>query len=183
MIAALHGALEAFRLEKLNDSGLPEHVSFRNVPLNARLNLPQDKVYRGIAYRVNKAHGQWTSTVTDRAGVVIARIDQPEHDEAALVRDNIFLALSPERQNQFRALYAYCNPRPMVNLLAGDEPEIVAGTITFRCTSENLFGGVIETIYQMRNMLLHGELKPDPAALACFAPAYQLLRRMLQECR
>ena len=71
----------------------------------------------------------------------------------------------------------------MVNLLAGTEPPILAGTITFRCTCEDLFGGIIETIYRMRNMLLHGELKPDPRALACYAPAYHIVRRMLQECR
>lgn len=60
---------------------------------------------------------------------------------------------------------------------------IVAGTISFPRTCDDLFGGVIVTIYRMRNMLLHGELKPDPAALACYEPAYRLLRRMLQECR
>jgi len=35
----------------------------------------------------------------------------------------------------------------------------------------------------MRNMLLHGELAPDPQALAGFEPAFHRLRRMLRECR
>lgn len=183
MLAELHGALEAFRLETVNDLGITEHVSFRSVPLNRRVQLPQRDGYRGVSYRVDKPHGVWTSTVTDKAGVEVARIEQPEYDAAALERDNGFVRLSDERQRRLRVLYADCNPRPMVNLLVGNEPEIVAGTIAFRCTCEDLFGGIIETIYRMRNMLLHGELSPDPAALACYAPAYHMLRRMLRECR
>lgn len=179
----MHGALEGFRLEAVNDAGVTEHVSFRNVPLNRRLQLPQRDNYRGVTYRVDRPGGVWTSTVGDRAGVEVARIEQPEYDEAALARHNDLLRLSAERQGRLRALYADCNPRPMVNLLIGDEPEIVAGTITFHCTCEDLFGGIIETIYRMRNMLLHGELSPDPAALGCYAPAYYILRRMLQDCR
>lgn len=183
MLAELHGALEAFRLETMNDAGELEHVSFRSVPLNRRVQLPQRDNYRGVTYRVDKPGGVWTSTVTDRAGVEVARIEQPEYDAASLARHNDLLRLSEERQRRLRVLYADCNPRPMVNLLVGTEPEIVAGTIAFRCNCEDLFGGIIETIYRMRNMLLHGELSPNPAALACYAPAYHILRRMLRECR
>jgi hypothetical protein len=136
-----------------------------------------------VNYCVDRRNGAWLSTVTDSSGTEAAHIEQPNYDLAALIADQGFLALSGERQNRLRALYVYCNPRPMVNLLIGTEPEIQAGTIKFRCTPEDLFGGIVETIYRMRNMLLHGELNPHPSALASYAPAYQLLRRMLQECR
>lgn len=182
-VGALHGALEGFRLETVNDVGAIEQVSFRSVPLNRRVQLPQTSSYYGFAYSVNRHSGMWISTVENKGGTEIARVEQPEYDEAAFAGHADLQNLSARQQASFRALYADCNPRPMVNLLVGTEPEIVASTIVFRCTCEDLFGGIIETIYRMRNMLLHGELSPDPAALACYAPAYHILRRMLQECR
>lgn len=182
-LADLHRALEAFRLETMNDAGELEQVSFRAVPVRSRVALPQTNSYRRISYCVDRRNGTWTSTVTDASGTQAANIVQTSYDAAALVADQGFLALTAERQNRLRALYIYCNPRPMLNLLTGTEPEIRAGTINFRCMPEDLFGGIVETLYRMRNMLLHGELNPHPAALACYAPAYHLLRRMLQECR
>lgn len=182
-IGALHGALDGFRLETVNDAGVTEHVSFRSVPLNRRQQLPQTSSGYGITYSVNRVSGVWISVVKNGAGTEIARIEQLDYDETDFAAHGDFMALSHTQQGRFRALYADCNPRPTVNLLTGAEPPIKAGTIEFRCADEDLFGGVIETIYRMRNMLLHGELKPDPQALACYAPAYYILRRLLQECR
>lgn len=182
LIANLHGTLESFRLETMH-KGAIEHVSFRSVPLRNGKPLPQSSTYSRITYQVTKANGQWISTVTNRSGVETARIEQADYDLAIFQAHGNFVALPTTGKGQLRALYIDCNPRPMSDLLTGNEPAIVAGTIHFRCTCEELFGGVIETIYRMRNMLLHGELKPDAAALACYEPAYRLLRRMLKECR
>lgn len=182
MIANLHGSLEAFRLETMH-KGNVEHVSFRSVPLRNGKALPQTNNYRRLTYEVGKANGVWTSIIRNIGGIEITRVVQPDYDLAGLQAEPNFIGLSNERRGQLRALYMDCNPRPMTDLLTGNEPPIVAGTIYFRCTCEELFGGIIETIYRMRNMLLHGELKPDAAALACYEPAYRLLRRMLQECR
>lgn len=182
-IAALHGALERFRLETLHDDVL-EHVSFRSVPLKRGEQLPSQDVYRTITYKVAKSKQTgWTVTVANKSGAVIATIVQLDYDFDAFTLNPAYLALSPERRTRTRALYARCTPRPLSDLLKGTEPPITAGTIQFRCSCEDLFGGVIETLYRMRNMLLHGELKPNPAALACYEPAYYLLRAMLRAVR
>lgn len=179
-IAALHGALEAFRLETMHGDAV-EHVSFRSVPLTRGPTNAITDTYRTVTYRVERSHKKYVSSVTSKTGVLAAQVQQDDYDLAALMADAAVVALSNERKGRLRALYLAYDPRPMANLLGGSEQAITAGTTQFRCSCEDLFGGVIVTIYRMRNMLLHGELKPDPQALACYEPAYRLLRQMLQE--
>jgi hypothetical protein len=181
-IAALHGALEGFRLETTHGEKL-EHVSFRSVPLGRGPTAPIEDTYRTVRYKVERANKKFVATVMSCNGNLLARVEQEEFDPAALMADGDVIALSLERRSRIRALYLRYNPRPMTDLLNGMEPAIMAGTISFKCTCDDLFGGVVLTIYRMRNMLLHGELKPHQSALACYEPAYRLLRRMLQEIR
>jgi hypothetical protein len=182
LIAAFHGALEAYQLET-DYKGRVETVSLRSVPIHPPKRLPNKWSYSGWEYEVSKGNKPWVSTVSNRAGNEVLRIEQDVYDLSSLVADEQFGWRSPAQQGVLKALYEECNPRPMTDLLSGDETPIKAHTITFGCTCEELFGGIVETIYRMRNMLLHGELKPHDAALACYQPAYHLLRRMLRECR
>lgn len=181
-LASLHAALEGFRLE-VRHKGRLEHVSFRSVPIGQPKSLPQDVVHNSITYRVEKGASQWITTVLNRAGHEQLRISQSEHNLTDLQGIPGFSRLPPAQAAQLRALYKDCDPRPMVDLLSGSEPPIMASTISFRATCQDVFAGTIQTIYRMRNMLLHGELAPDPQALAGFEHAFHLLRRMLRECR
>ena len=182
LVAALHGALEAYRLETIYKGKL-ETVSLRSVPIKPAQRLPYGWTHNGFTYEVLRQNQQWISRIANRAGVDVLRIEQDVYDLQNMTNDSRFQVIRPAQQGQMRAAYLACTPRPMTDLIAGDEPPIRAGTITFGCTCEELFGGIVETIYRMRNMLLHGELKPHDAALACYQPAYHLLRRMLRECR
>lgn len=182
LVAAFHGALEAYRLETIY-KGNVEVVSLRSVPIRSTQRLPYGWSHNGFTYEISRPNQLWVSRVSNRAGAEVCRIEQQDYDLAAMTADGRFQALRPAQQGQMRAAYGACNPRPMIDLLSGNERPIRAATITFGCTCEDLFGGIVETIYRMRNMLLHGELKPHDAALACYQPAYHLLRRMLRECR
>lgn len=166
LIAALHGALEGYRLET-ECRGKLETISFRSVPTHDSEALPYSYCYSGCTYRIAKANKQWISTVTNRAGAEVVRIEHDDYSERALIDDDQFGSLSVTQQSQLKACYQWCNPRPLADLLNNEEPAIRVGTINFTCTCEDLFGGIVETIYRMRNMLLHGELKPHDAALAC----------------
>lgn len=179
-IANLHGALEAHRLETRHKNRL-EHVSFRAVPIGQPKTLPQQTVYRNVTYRLERV-GQWKSIVRTGGGVEIFAFEQADYSLADLEAAPGFAALSAERAGQLRSLYKECDPRPMLDLLNAGGPAVPIGTATFRASCEQLFAGTIQTIYRMRNMLLHGELAPDPAALAGFEHAFHLLRRMLREC-
>jgi hypothetical protein len=49
----------------------------------------------------------------------------------------------------------------------------------FRCGKDVLFAGVAEVLYEMRCILFHGELAPTKEAVACYEPAFRLVRRFL----
>ena len=49
----------------------------------------------------------------------------------------------------------------------------------FQCSAEDLLSGLVETVYAMRNALLHGEVDPDKQVLACFEPAYRIVMQFL----
>ena len=87
--------------------------------------------------------------------------------------------LSMAQRTTLRQLYAGCNPRPMRDLLRGGADRLQIGTMEFQCTAEELLAGLIETLYAMRNALLHGEVDPDPRVLACYEPAYRIVMRFL----
>ena len=58
--------------------------------------------------------------------------------------------------------------------------EIKCGAYGFNCGKEALFAGVVETVYQMRCTLFHGELIPTKDAVSCYEPAFRIVRRFLE---
>jgi hypothetical protein len=62
-----------------------------------------------------------------------------------------------------------------MEMATGSSPAI----LSFECTDHQLFAGLIEIIYFMRNVLLHGELQPHEQAFAAYEPAYRIVMRLL----
>jgi hypothetical protein len=179
LIAELHKSLEQFRIEVMNESDVLEQITFSSVAIRRRLSLPQSKTSNSIIYTVNKQSGQWISTVANRTGLITTTITQTEYEESGLITHPQYAALSPTKQGHLRGLYQACCPRPLSNLLTGTERPIVAGEQSFRCMSEELFFGLVEVIYALRNSLLHGELQPDERAFKSYEPAYRIVMRFL----
>lgn len=179
LIADLHRFLEKYGIEVVREGDVLERITFTSVSIRPRLSLPQTATSRAITFSVNKQNGQWISTVSNRAGAVTATITQADYDEAGLVVHSQYVGLSQTMQGHLRGLYQTCCPRPMSNLLVGAERPIVAGDMEFRCTSEELFFGLVEVIYALRNSLLHGELQPDEKAFRAYEPAYRIVMRFL----
>lgn len=71
----------------------------------------------------------------------------------------------------------------MTDLMSGSSGPIRAGDVEFRCSDTQLFAGLIEIIYAMRNALLHGELQPHDQAFATYEPAYRIVMRFLDALR
>lgn len=67
----------------------------------------------------------------------------------------------------------------MTDLVLGGGPQLEAGSVVLQCTPADLLAGLVETIYTMRNALLHGEVDPDPLVLACYEPAYRIVMTFL----
>lgn len=180
LVAELHRRLEDYHIEVAREDETLERITFTQVSIRQRLNLPQSSVSRAITFTVAKQNGSWISTVTNRNGQVTATISQPEYDEAALITHPDFTVLSTTKRSHLQGLYQTCCPRPMSDLLSGTERAILAGDFQFRCSSEELFFGLIEVVYALRNSLLHGELQPDERAFQTYEPAYRIVMRFLQ---
>ena len=184
LIRDLHVCLDTFHIEVTKNDVL-ERISFRTVYLGRVANIPQSLDYMQMRYRVDKVNRQWKSTICSIANPadVRADIDQAEYDVAGLQAHQHFYGLSQNQRSRLLGLYQQCNPRPLTDLFAGDGDRIAAGDVDFRCTDQELFSAVIEVVYAMRNVLVHGELQPHEQAFAAYEPAYRIVMKFLDALR
>ena len=178
----LHQCLDAIYLEITRNDGGTERISFRSVCISAKP-LQKSRIERyGQEFRAARI-GRREIEVTVKSvstGAVRFEYRQPRYDPddlyAAAERES---RLSAAQRTTLRRFYGECNPRPMSDLLHGEEPPLRIGGIEFHCTSEALFSGLVETIYSMRNALFHGEVDADTQLLACYEPAYRIVMQFL----
>ena len=180
LVRDLHVCLDSFHIEITRDETV-ERISFRSICLGRGATLPQSSKSYGLRYRVEKANGLWRSTVCSDANPTTIRavIEHTSFDVAALQDHTQYAVLSIAQRSTLLALYKRCNPRPMTDLISGSGGPISAGDVDFRCSDIQLFVGLIEIIYAMRNALLHGELQPHGQAFAAYEPAYRVILRFL----
>jgi hypothetical protein len=180
LIRDLHVCLDSFHIEVMRDE-VVERISFRSVCLGRGVNLPQTTNAYGLRYAVEKANGQWKSTVRSDANAadVRAEILQDSFDVDGLQGHERFGWLSGAQRATLLGLYRRCDPRPMTDLFAARDIHIAAADVEFRCTDQQLFEALIEVIYGLRNTLLHGELQPHEQAFAAYEPAYRIVMKFL----
>lgn len=116
LIADLHRLLESYQIEVAREDDVLERITFTSVAIRQRVQLPQFIVRHAVTFTVDRQHGQWISTVTNRGGQVTATITHADYDEIQLIMHPQYAGLSAAKQGQLRALYQFCCPRPMSNL-------------------------------------------------------------------
>ncbi|WP_460081595.1 hypothetical protein [Pseudomonas sp. H3_H05] len=162
--------------------GVNEQISLRSVCIAPR-HFNRERIERsGQEYKAEKiAGGSIQITVASvRNGNVKLQHVQAQYDPNAVYGLPDFSAnLSESQQTTLRQFYDGCNPRPMRDLLRGGADRLQIGAMEFQCTPDELLSGLVETIYAMRNALLHGEVDPDPRVLACYEPAYRIVMMFL----
>lgn len=184
LIRDLHVCLDSFHIEVTHGESV-ERISFRTVCLGRGAVLPQTSEAYGLRYRVEKASGRWRSTVCSSADAtdIRATIEQESFDDGDLQTHVQYGWLSLAQRSNLLALYKQCNPRPLTNLVVGSGDIIAIGDLEFRCIDTQLFAGLVEIIYAMRNALLHGELQPHPQAFEAYEPAYRIVMRFMDALR
>jgi hypothetical protein len=162
--------------------GVNEQISLRSVCI-APKHFNRERIERsGQEYKAERvAGGSIQVTVASiRNGNVKLQHVQLQYDPNEVYGSPGFAAnLSEAQQTNLRQFYDGCNPRPMRDLLRGGADRLQLGAMEFQCTTEELLSGLVETIYAMRNALLHGEVDPDPRVLACYEPAYRIVMLFL----
>ena len=177
----LHHSLDAIRFE-VTRKNMNERISLRSVCINPRPLQLEQRVRRGHEFKAARIQGGAIEiTVRSlRTGQVRFQHTQREYDaNAVYVLRGFSQDLSPAQRTTLRQFYDGCNPRPMHDLVQGDGPPLVIATMQFQCHPEELLAGLVETIYAMRNALLHGEVDADVQVLACYEPAYRIVMQFL----
>ena len=176
----LHRSLDAIHLE-VRRREVNERISFRSVCLRHKP-LQQERLERnGQEYKVVRVRGGAIEiTITAiRTTRVRFLYRQDQYEPSAVYARPELRDLSATQRTTLRQFYDDCNPRPKVDLVMGGGPALTIGTTQFQCTKEDLLAGLVETIYAMRNALLHGEVGPDGEVLACYEPAYRIVLQFL----
>ncbi|QZQ51229.1 hypothetical protein K6L24_05430 [Erwinia persicina] len=180
-ISDLQSRLDGIHFE-VTRKGVNEQISLRSVCI-APKHFNRERIERnGQEYKAEKiAGGDIQISVTSvRTGMVKFVHVQALYEPNSVYGHADFTAnLSNAQQTTLRQVYDGCNPRPMRDLLRGGTGRLQVGTMEFQCTSEELLSGLIETIYTMRNALLHGEVHPDSKVLSCYEPAYRIVMLFL----
>lgn len=180
-ISDLQIGLDGIHFEVMR-KGVREQISLRSVCI-APKHFQRDQIERsGQKFQAEKIlGGSIQITVTSvRNGSVKFQQVQTQYDPNAIYASPEFTAnLSGAQQTTLRQFYDGCNPRPMRDLLRHEVERLQIGAMEFQCTPEDLLAGLVETIYVMRNALLHGEVDPDPRVLACYEPAYRVVMKFL----
>lgn len=181
-VGDLHIRLDAIHFEVTRKNGAQERVSLREVCLRPKPLGNETMTRNSHEYRAQKiAGGDIEITVTAQASGAI----RFQHTQAEYLPNDVYALpaftanLSGAQQNNLRRFYDDCNPRPMTDLVLGGGPALQAGSVTLQCQPAELLAGLVETIYTMRNALLHGEVAPDPEVLACYEPAYRIVMTFL----
>jgi len=184
-IALLHDRLEGYELF-CGKGAEKTRISFTNVFLRERAPLVQTTNYYGYAFRVERLANKQVNTEVKKvsSGVVVFQHNQANYAPADLeVQAGFAQNLTTTQQGVLRQTYSQVSPNWIENLLSYQDPsssvEIDCGAYKFKCGKEALFAGMVESLYQMRCILFHGELAPSRDAIACYEPAYRLVRRFL----
>lgn len=180
-ISDLQTRLDAIHFE-VNRKGVNEQISLRTVCISPK-NFQRERIERSAyEYKAEKIAGgdiQITVTATRTNDVRLQHVQARYEPNAVYALPDFMANLSEAQQTNLRQFYDGCNPRPKRDLLRGPGGPLPIGTMEFRCTGEELLAGLVETIYAMRNALLHGEVDPDPRVLSCYEPAYRIVMRFL----
>lgn len=179
-IGDLHHRLERYHIHSAHGGGW-ERVTFTSVFLRTRVPAPVSQSRYGWTHSVTPGggnHAQLT-VIVQRNGTMALTLTQARYDITELQSHADFQRLSANKQGILLAVYRQMNPRIIANLTDHEGPCISCGAYSFRCSHEDLFAGLCEVLYSMRCSLFHGELVPDREAVACYEPAYRIIKRFL----
>lgn len=182
-IGLLHHRLERYELHSGKDSEKVQ-ITLCNVYLQDKGPFSEPLQRNGITFLVERQAGGQMRIDVRRGTTIKLQHTQNKFDLADLESQTAYQSLNTNQQITLRQLYSRAAPKWIANLMTHRDldpntREIKCGAYPFNCGRDALYAGVVEVIYQMRCTLFHGELIPTKEAIACYEPAYRLVRRFL----
>jgi len=159
---------ESFVVE-LDRSCLEQRKEVRNIKYYVKLTLTKDKITYVIA------------TVKNSSSNTLLNYNHSIYDINHLLDDDNFKRLTDNQKDNIQALYREANPKKPTCFLTTDESNYIKiGSYKFINDTELLFKGLVEILYNLRNVLFHGQIIPDKNTNQVYEPAYKILKMLLQ---
>ena len=116
-------------------------------------------------------------TVKDSSGTIIFSKNITIKEERDTLDDIWFDGLSSAQKNTLNGFIA--ESKPIHNLLTSDSDYLEIGRFKFVNNTNLIARAIIETLYQLRNSLFHGEITPDLETQEVYKPAYLILMSII----
>jgi hypothetical protein len=147
--------------------------------------LIQRDAYNGINYYVELtlSRNEITrvlSTVVNGARRNLLNYNHTEYNLAHLRADRTFGNLSRVQKSFLEEKFNDANPFKPVNLLSANPADSVqVGQYHLINDPTLIYKGVIEMLYNLRNVLFHGQIIPNKDTNTVYEPAYKILRMIV----
>ena len=185
-IGLLHNRLDGYELH----GGIGDHkkrITLCDVFLRENPPIVVAHTLRGYKFQIERQANKHVrvNVEHDKKARVVLQHSQSAFDLANLEAQPAFGQLTLSQKGFLRQLYCQAAPHWFENLTTykdqdANTREIECGAYSFNCGKDALFAGVVEVVYQMRCTLFHGELAPTKKAVACYEPAFRLVRLFLE---
>lgn len=148
--------------------------------------LIQEALYKGIKYYVHltltkKEITKVLATVVNGAKRTLLNYNHIEYNLAHLRADRAFGKLSRVQNSFLEQKFNDSNPFKPVNLLSVNLADsIKVGQYHLINDPILIYKGVIEMLYNLRNVLFHGQIIPNKDINTVYEPAYKILRMIVQ---
>jgi hypothetical protein len=197
-LSALHFALQQTQLD-----GTDGRISFNEIVKERNpANLINNESLQGTKYFLKREDGTRLGQVTsmqvhlkDRNNNTFCSYNHTEYDLEHFQTSPAFEALSERRKENARYCFQRLHPIVVIDSIQDATKIEESPRNYYQCDSHyfvrdtgnpNCFGHVvcralIETLYQLRNQLFHGELLPNESIQPIYKNAYFLLKMILEK--
>jgi hypothetical protein len=181
-LANLHQHLERYHLH--NRDG--QRISFTSFYLERNPNVVQQGTNNSIKFKVDATRTKANNIVTavrvtvEKSNGDVISMTQSEYGWSDLEQKTEFQWLSPTQVTNLRFYYEAASPRRLVDLTNTQQGSVPIGSFQFCNNPAHIFAGMIEVIYDLRNLLFHGELIPSQDTNEIYGAAYAVLRELIR---
>jgi len=196
-LSALHHALQQNQLD-CNDG----RISFHEIVKQRKAENQINETFSGTRYFLERTDGRRLGEVTEMkviltsgSGGAILNYQHTEYDLEHLQADRNYQNLTQTRRENTRIRFQRLEPIEVIDSIR-DISDLQKGPLNYyecdaynfkrdpnetSCCGHIICKAVIETLYQLRNQLFHGELIPNQAAQPIYQNAYFLLKMILEK--
>jgi hypothetical protein len=146
-----------------------QNDSYNSINYEVRLTLSGSVITKSIA------------TVISSTSRTLLNYSHTDYDLHHLRSDRSFGRLSGIQRQFLEQKFRDANPFKPINLLSGDPTNCIqVGQYNLIKEPITIFKGVLEMLYNLRNVLFHGQIIPNRDTNTVYEPAYKVLKMIVE---